>query len=30
MVRTFIGVEIEQAVIAEISQEISYLQHQFP
>ncbi len=30
MVRTFIGVEIEQAVIAEISQELSYLQHQFP
>ena len=30
MVRTFIGIEIENTVISEISQELSYLKNQFP
>ena len=30
MVRTFIGIELEQNVVAEFSQELSYLKYHFP
>lgn len=30
MVRTFIGISLEHSVVAEISQELSYLKHKFP
>ena len=30
MVRTFIGISLEPSIVAEISQELSYLKHKFP